>query len=214
MKSDNRLILLSTVGFLVCSSAAAAGLFRHLDVKILSLVQGHTSVVMDAVGLVISLVGGLEFVTVAAVALAAGLFVGGRRRLALRLLAALVVTGVVEIAFKMVVPQVPVPEDVVRGPEPSLLDVNTPYPYPSGHMLRSGLLLGAIYLLWPYRPGRVAIVAFLVASAVSRLYLGAHWPSDVIGGALLGIAGLAWAFKGDKTSAISRSAANARTRQG
>ena len=149
---------------------------------------------MDKIGLVTSVVGGVEFIAVAAVALAAGLFVQGQRRLATRLLAAFVVTGLIEIVFKMVVPQAPVPGDALRGPDPSLLDISTPFPYPSGHMLRAVLLLGAIYLLWPNGPIRLAIVAFLVVSAASRLYLGTHWPSDILGGALLGIAGLVWVF--------------------
>ena len=203
MKDDYRLILLlSTAAFLVCSAATGAGLFHPLDVLILDLAQATDSVVLDAVGLVTSVVGGVEFVAVATVALAAGLLLGGRVRLALRLVVAFVVTGLIELAAKTVVPQPPVPEEAMRAPDPSLLDVSTPYPYPSGHMLRSVILLGAIYLLWPSRPGRVALLIFLGAAATSRVYLGTHWPSDVIGGALLGIAGLAWAF--ERQSAISQ----------
>jgi undecaprenyl-diphosphatase len=196
VKGHNRLILLlSTAAFLVCSSAAGAGLFRPLDVLILDLAQRTDSGVLDAVGLVTSVVGGVEFVAVATVALAAGLLLDGRGRLALRLVAAFLVTGLIEIAAKTVVPQTPVPNGAMRAPDPSLLDVSTPYPYPSGHMLRSVLLLGAIYALWPNRPARIALLIFLAASATCRVYLGTHWPSDVIGGALLGIAGLAWAFE-------------------
>jgi undecaprenyl-diphosphatase len=215
VKGGNRLILLlSTAAFLVCSAAAGAGLFRRFDVLVLDLAMSTDSWVLDVVGLITSLVGGVEFVAVAAVALSAGLLVQGRGRLALRLLVAILVTGLVELAAKTVVPQPPVPEDAMRAPDPSLLDVSPPYPYPSGHMLRAILLLGAIYILWPSKPGRVALLIFLAASAASRIYLGTHWPSDVLGGALLGIAGLAWAFdEQNVTDQTGERRANARRKE-
>lgn len=196
VKGDNRFILLlSTAAFLVCTAAAGTGLLRPMDALILGLASRTDSRILDAAGLTTSVVGKVEFVAVATVALAAGLLVQGRGRLAQRLVVAFLVTGLIELAVKTVVPQTPVPEEAMRAPDPSLLDVSTPYPYPSGHILRSVLLLGAIYALWPNRPARIALLIFLAASATSRVYVGAHWPSDVIGGALLGIAGLAWAFE-------------------
>jgi len=209
VKSNQRhLFLLSSAAFLVCSVAAGTGLFRPFDVRMLGLAQSHGSEVMDEVGLITSVTGGVEFVAVAAIALAAGLFLDGRRGLAIRLLMAFLMTGLIELALKTTVPQTPVPGDAMRSPDPSLLDISTPYPYPSGHMLRSVLLLGAIYVLWPNKAARIAIPAYLIASAASRLYLGTHWPSDVLGGALLGIAGLTWAFgkEADKPPSVAKAA--------
>jgi undecaprenyl-diphosphatase len=187
---------ISLAAFAILSAAAGVRLLHPLDVRILHVAQSQASENLDAAAAVFSVPGTLEYVGAALLALAAGLFLAGRRTLAGRLLAAFVVTGLLEFAMKLWLPQVPVPEEATRSTDPSpILEVYYPYPYPSGHMLRSVILLGAVFVLWSNRLGRVAILAVLFGVAASRVYLGVHWASDVIGGALLGVAGLAWAFQ-------------------
>jgi membrane-associated phospholipid phosphatase len=67
--------------------------------------------------------------------------------------------------------------------------------YPSGHSMGSvigyGMLGFVLIQRVKNRPGRIALAAALAAwvvlIGVSRLYLRAHWTSDVIGGWLLGL---------------------------
>jgi undecaprenyl-diphosphatase len=71
--------------------------------------------------------------------------------------------------------------------------------FPSGHTAAAVTLYGSLAVLSWYlsAPGRlrVAIAALAVAIpvcvALSRLYRGMHYPSDVLGGALLGVLWLA-----------------------
>jgi len=75
-----------------------------------------------------------------------------------------------------------------RPPRAEWLTMASLYSFPSGHAALAGTAFGlAAWLLWRWnhRVGRWAVVGAVVAGlavACSRVYLGVHWPSDVLGG--------------------------------
>jgi undecaprenyl-diphosphatase len=74
------------------------------------------------------------------------------------------------------------------------------YSFPSGHATMAPLVFGLGLLIWsaPW-PRRTRLALLLLAAACSlvigfsRVYLGVHWPSDVVAGLLRGPA---WAARG------------------
>ncbi|WP_034525801.1 phosphatase PAP2 family protein [Secundilactobacillus oryzae] len=70
----------------------------------------------------------------------------------------------------------------------------TSYSFPSGHSITAMLLFGSLILmLWhlvknqTIRVGLVALLAIWIALiGISRIYVGVHYPSDVLAGFLLG----------------------------
>lgn len=75
-------------------------------------------------------------------------------------------------------------------PEIYRLAEATGYSYPSGHAMSSVSFYGVLaYLLWRYMPSRAgkmvllaAVIAVIAAIGLSRIYLGVHYPSDIVGG--------------------------------
>lgn len=77
------------------------------------------------------------------------------------------------------------------------------YGFPSGHVFGDMLIFGALAVVAPRLVGpglgaavRVLCIAILVLCGPSRMSVGAHWPSDVLGGYLWGLAGLCVAVVG------------------
>jgi undecaprenyl-diphosphatase len=132
-----------------------------------------------------------EVVLVTGFAIAAALWLLGRRRQAAALAAALVMLPLAQHAIKEMV-------DRAR-PSPELVDVRAGFSspsFPAGHVMSPTLLYGfLLYLsLRPGLPpiGRAAVgawsAAVLVLSAPANVYMGVHWPSDVLGGYAWGAA--------------------------
>ncbi len=156
-----------------------SGALRALDRAVLDIVQLPHFGWLDVAGSVVSLAAAAEI----GAALAAGLAVARlrARRGDWWIPLAIALTVIVETILKLTVPQPLPPHELTRNVFASP-GIYVPFlnSYPSGHMARTAFLASVVWIPRPLAIGAVAIMA------LTRVYMAEHWPSDVIGGILLG----------------------------
>ncbi len=81
----------------------------------------------------------------------------------------------------------PRPFQVIEGIEGKRLATAEGYAFPSGHTQGATTFYTSIALTFKKRPLMILAILLSLLVAISRLYLGVHWPIDVIGGFTLGI---------------------------
>ncbi len=124
-----------------------------------------------------SLIGGAMPMTAFTLVLALWFYLRWRRSRAVFLLAVMVGATLINVTFKA----------IWQRPRPSLFTpfvLEPGFSFPSGHSTSSvGFAVALIVLAWKTRWRWLAVVFgtfFFVTVGVSRVYLGAHYPSDVI----------------------------------
>lgn len=183
-------------GFVVITVLVAAGAFDRANLRLTHYLQNRGSYGQDLGLGAFSYLGSIEVTLVISALVGLALFRG------LRLLAVLPVAFVLlgsglEILGKHVVSSVAPGKAFQRFPDilPTIAHKVGGYSYPSGHVLRAALTYGLVLYLaerWELF-GRdssrlspvLVLVIFFVGYAV--VYLGWHWLSDALGGALLGL---------------------------
>ncbi len=161
----------------------AEGETRRVDGAILESIHRHGAPLLDGVAAFATFMGGPGVVALA-LALLAYVFLRVARRDAAIMATGMVVAEVLDLVLKELF-------DRVR-PDLWLRAAVSGESFPSGHALASTVIYGLVaYTVarrWPGHTTLVGAIAALVVAAIawSRLYLGVHWPSDVVAGVAIG----------------------------
>jgi membrane-associated phospholipid phosphatase len=178
--------VLASLLFAAIAAFVRAGALDRLDARVELAAHRLDSGFADAVMLAASRIGS-NAVLLPALAGVIALALHHRRRaialvLAIDAFAVIAAYSALKVMFSRERPQL---FDKVALP--------TGYSFPSGHAMSAigiyGAMAAALIALYPRARGPViaCAVALIAAIGVSRVYLGVHWPSDVIGGWLAGV---------------------------
>jgi undecaprenyl-diphosphatase len=158
----------------------ALGALRQFDRTVVDLAQSVHAPWLDLFASVVGILGQAEVAGGIALGLAVARLRRGQRDAWVPLLIAAV--AALEIALKTFVSQPLPPKELSRSVElVPFAHVAFAGAFPSGHVARTAFLAGVA------RVPKWLAVCVVALMMVTRVYLADHWPSDVLGGLLLGV---------------------------
>ena len=177
----------------VLQDIAAKDPLAILDLRLHNAVPLFRTAAMTRIMLTITELGGTAVVSLLCLGSALVALAQGRRRLAATFVLALVGTALISISFKTLIGNARPIDALV-----SMHDAS----FPSGHMLAGTVVYGLLAaLLLGSKAGRgvraigvTLLLLVIVGIGLSRLYLGVHWPSDLLGSLALALILLAALF--------------------
>lgn len=184
------ILLILIVAFAGLSYFIALHPILAFDIKTSLFIQQYHADWLDKVMLAISFFGELPYSLLSVVIVAAVFYWQKYKREGI-FISTVLLSGLIILGIK----------NVINRPRPTafyvrLVEVNRFQSYPSGHVLSYTLFFGFLIILMntlkniPQITRNIVtcLSAFLVITiAPSRIYLGAHWFTDTVGGFLLGL---------------------------
>ena len=192
------LLQLSATGAVLLSLFAAFHSRFPADLTIAKWIQAPATTGKDGAAWLdtfmesVSSLAGFPFAAASVAIVGAALLLARRWRAGLIVLMVLIPQGVVLLA-KLAVDRPRPSDDLVR-----ILDPSSSGSFPSGHAFYAFLFFGLLLVLtaagvqnqWLRRALMFLLTSLLVLIGLSRVYLGAHWPSDVLGSVFFSAAAL------------------------
>lgn len=175
-------------GFAAVSIAVTAGWTQPLDQAVVMSVAGHRTDLLNNLAVNLTALGSAPVVTLITLCVALYAFAAGRQPIVLALLwtpLSFLLDDVLKLLFQH------------PRPTEAIIAIPNSYSFPSGHAVAASALYITLALIAARseqrrRPRRIIVVtgvSIAVLVAWSRVYLGVHYLTDVIGGLLLGGAG-------------------------